>query len=172
LQQPESLQQPRRSRLLAGLLAGVLALGAGPWPPAAKASSRSANQQTITLTASSPARFRLGPAPPVPAGSRRVVSGKIVGLEPPDRGPISIEAWLLAGDREPAVFIGRFSPFPVTRIEPKSTRQHQPFVLPVDGLVPARGGGDWTIEFRLSPDPAATPGSMQIRLGGITFAAD
>jgi hypothetical protein len=166
------LQQPRALRLVAVLLAGVLALGAGSWPHSAATSSRSADQQTVTLTASSPARFRLGSAPPVSAGSRRVVIGKIVGLEPPDRGPISIEAWLLAGDPAPAVFIGRFSPFPVARIEPGSTRQHQPFVLPLDGLVPAVGGGNWAIEFRLSPDPATTPGSMQIRLGGITFAAD
>jgi hypothetical protein len=124
------------------------------------------------MTASSPARFRLGPAPPLAAGSRRVVSGKIVGLEPPARGPISIEAWLLAGDHAPAVFIGRFSPFPVVRIDPGSTRQHQPFVLPADGVVPAHGGGDWTVEFRLSPDPAMAAGSMQVQLGGVAFAED
>ena len=106
------------------------------------------------------------------AGSRRVVSGKIVGLEPPERGPISIEAWLLAGDRAPAVFIGRFSPFPVVRIDPGETRRHQPFQLPVDGVVPEHGGGDWTVEFRFSPDRAMVPGSMRIQLGGVAFGAD
>jgi hypothetical protein len=124
------------------------------------------------LTGSIAARFRLGPAPPVATGSRRVVTGKIVGLEPPERGPVSIEAWLLAGDRAPAVFIGRFSPFPLVRIDPGATRQHQPFLLPVDGVVPAQGGGNWIVEFRLGPDPATVPGSMQIQLGEVAFGAD
>jgi len=95
-----------------------------------------------------------------------------VGMEPPARGAISVEAWLSSGPHLPATLVGRFSPFPVARIDPSASSRHQPFVLPVEAVVPARGGGDWYVEFRLAAGPGTAQGPMHLQFGAVAFGTD
>ena len=195
LQVLEALTSRPLHRLAGCSLVGILALGGGglpeaegsalspgrapAFPAAAPGQTQTAgrapaqgNDSIVTLTAAQPAVIRLGPAPSVGSGNRRVVTGRIVGMEPPAAGAISIEAWLSSRPDQPAMLVGRFSPFPVVRIDPKSQGQHQPFLIPVDSVVPEPGGGDWTVEFRLSAGPGSARGPMLLQLADVVFATD
>lgn len=116
-----------------------------------------------------PALVRVGAAPPLGPGQRRVVSGKLTELEPPPGSAISVEVLLRDGQDARPVSIGRFSPFPLTRITPEGSDRHPPFSVPADPVVPARGGGDWWVELRLSVDP---PQPARARFGQVAFSSD
>ena len=151
-------------------LAAGLALGAGN--AMAVGPSPSAGNGDVVATTSVPAVFHLGSAPAITTKSRRVLVGKIVGMEPPAQGAISVEVWLRSHPNSPPKLAGRFSPFPVVRIDPQSVGQHQPFLVPVQALVPLRGGGDWYVEFRLLLDSVSAGVSARLEFGGIEFSTD
>lgn len=118
-----------------------------------------------------PTTVRLGSAPPLAAGARRVVTGKLVALDAPPRGAVSIEVLLRSGPRAQAVPIGRFSPFPLERIERGARGKHQSFALPTGEVVPAAGGGDWRVEFRIRVDEAEAP-RMRASFASVAFGTD
>jgi hypothetical protein len=110
-----------------------------------------------TATANQPARFLLGPAPPLTAGAHRRLEIALVGMDPVPDAAVSIVILLRASPDAPAAEVGRFTPYPINRIDPDNPSQHQRYAVGVDRFVPAQGGGNWEADIEL--DMSAGPGS-------------
>jgi len=110
-----------------------------------------------TATANQPARFLLGPAPPLAAGARRRLEIELVGMDPVPDAAVSIVILLRANPGAPAAEVGRFTPYPISRIDRDNPWQHQRYAVGVDRFVPAQGGGNWEADIEL--DMSAGPGS-------------
>jgi hypothetical protein len=119
-----------------------------------------------------PGSVRLGAAPPLAAGQRRLVTGTLSGLETPPGAAVSVEVLLRSGSAQVPVSIGRFSPFPLQRIQPEVPQHHQPFALPTQGVIAPSGGGDWYVEFRLVVDARLAPQSVRAEFSQVAFSSD
>ena len=122
----------------------------------AAASAESRNVMA-TATVNQPARFFLGPAPPLAAGMRRRLEVELVGMDPVPDAAVSVVILLRANPGAPAEEVGRFTPYPIIRIDPDNPSQHQRYAVGVDRFVPAQGGGNWEADIEL--DMSAGPGS-------------
>lgn len=152
-----------RARLAALAFAASLA-GAALMPAACAADA------VVTASASQPGLANLGAAPTAGAGRRVVVTGKLVGLEPPASGAVSIEVLLRPASGGPTVSVGRFSPYPATRIHPQASGQHQPFSVPASEALAVGSGGNWQAEFRITAD--GSPAAVRAEFADVKFATD
>jgi hypothetical protein len=120
--------------------------------------------EDMVATLSAPAVSPLSAVPPLPPGARRRLELTLEGFTPPSSGSVSGVVTLLQdGSRTE---IGRFSVYPATAFETRSGALAQRFVFDVTSVIPATGGGVWSVEIRLEPmDPSHPATGAHMRFG-------
>jgi hypothetical protein len=101
------------------------------------------------VTVAQAATLHLGTAPSLPKGSQRTLEFTLVGMEPGSDVGFSIVVLLRPSPGAKAVEAGHVAPYPLSRIDPNETSRYQSFVLNIDNIVPAAGGGDWEVELHM-----------------------
>jgi hypothetical protein len=127
-----------RAAGLACLLAGIAWLSpaqAGDW----------------VATPGAPVVVELGPAPPVPPGTRRKLAVALRQLDlPPSGAPVLIVVRLRPSGPGPAIEIGRWSIYPMQSFRASTDAAEQRVVFDAGPAADAAGGG-WAAELGLEP---------------------